>query len=87
MIYPDYPGNPLKLGDNGKNVKLMQSTMNVLFAKFPVYSNIKEDGIFDEDMQSAIIEIQRAVGVCMDGIIDCKEWNTVLAVANFIYEP
>lgn len=86
MIYTDYPGVVLKLGDTGENIELVQSAINIIFQKYPIYNNLDEKGIFGEDTEKSVKEIQRAVDIDINGIIDKKTWDTIFAIAGFISE-
>ena len=73
-----YPGTPLRLGDRGEYVRLIQGYLNALRAWFPAIPSLSVDGIFGAGTQSAVMAFQRAVGLTPDGIVGPATWNALV---------
>ncbi len=86
MIFPDYPAVPLKYGDSGSDVEVMQAALNVVFAKYPVYENLVEDGVFGNETDNAVRRFQQHVGLGQDGIVGIYTWISIFALANVYAE-
>lgn len=84
MIFPVYPGEPLKKGSQGRNVAIMQDAMNKIFVQYPVADKICDEPNFGIKTEKAVMQLQQATNITQDGIIDSKTWNMILAIANLI---
>lgn len=82
MFFPNYPEVPLKYGDRGSDVEVMQAALNVVFAKYPVYENLAEDGVFGNETDNAVRRIQQHVGLAEDGVVGRYTWISIFALAN-----
>ena len=87
MFFPDHPVVPLRRGDRGNDVELLQAALNVVFAKYPVYEFLAEDGSFGDETVNAVRRFQQHVGLDDDGIVGRYTWISVFAIANIIAEP
>lgn len=87
MIFPSHPAVPLKYGDSGSDVQVMQAALNVVFAKYPVYDILAEDGSFGNSTDNAVRRFQQHVGLAADGVVGRYTWISIFAVANIISEP
>lgn len=84
MIFPAYPGRPLKNGDWGPNVNIMQACLNYITNVYPVSPKITGEMDFGTLTEGAVRGIQGIVNLPIDGVIDEKSWYAILAVANFL---
>jgi len=78
-----FPGRDLRRGDTGENVKLMQTYLNAIAARYPSISAVTADGIFGGDTENAVLEFQRAVRLNPTGIIDVSTWERIVELYNF----
>lgn len=78
-----FPGRDLRRGDAGENVKLMQTYLNVISARYPSVPAVSEDGIFGGDTENAVLAFQRAARLNPTGIIDVSTWERIVELYNF----
>ena len=79
---PTAPIYPLKQGDSGRNVELMQIRLNRISRNYPGIPKIyPADGFFDKSTEDAVRKFQEVFNLVPDGIIGTATWNTI----NFIY--
>ena len=78
-----FPGNDLKRGDTGENVRLMQTYLNIISARYPSIPPVSEDGIFGGDTERAVLEFQKAVRLNPTGVIDVSTWERIVELYNF----
>ena len=84
MIFPSYPGNALKKGAQGKNVRLIQEALNLIFDKYPLADKIYDEHYFGNKTEKAVREVQQATNLRVDGVVGTKTWHAILAIANLI---
>ena len=76
------PLSPLKIGDSGRNVELMQIRLNRISRNYPGIPKIyPTDGFFDKSTEDAVKKFQEVFNLVPDGIIGKATWNSI----NFIY--
>ena len=78
-----FPGENLKRGDSGENVKLMQTYLNEISKRYPNIPAVSEDGIFGGDTEDAVLQFQRAVRLTPTGVIDVSTWERIVELYNF----
>lgn len=78
-----FPGEDLRRGDTGENVKLMQTYLNVIARRYPTIPPVTEDGVFGGDTENAVLEFQRAVRLNPTGVIDVSTWERIVELYNF----
>ena len=79
---PTAPVSPLKLGDSGRNVELMQIRLNRISRNYPGIPKIyPQDGFFDKSTEDAVKKFQEVFNLVSDGIVGAATWNSI----NFIY--
>ncbi len=78
-----FPGRDLRRGDSGENVKLMQTYLNAIAARYPSIRMVSADGIFGEDTENAVLDFQRAVRLNPTGVIDVSTWERIVQLYNF----
>lgn len=66
---PAASGATLKLGSHGPEVKRLQDTLN---RRYPLYSRLREDGVFGPRTAATVKEFQRRSGLHVDGIFGPK---------------
>jgi len=76
-----YPGTPLKLGDAGPYVLLMQLYLNVISTNFPAIPKIyPTNGVFTPNMEEAVNAFQSAFNLPATGIIDKGTWYKIRSI-------
>jgi peptidoglycan hydrolase-like protein with peptidoglycan-binding domain len=79
---PGAPISPLKIGDSGRNVELLQIRLNRISRNYPGIPKIyPQDGFFDKSTEDAVKKFQEVFNLTVDGIVGPSTWNSV----NFIY--
>ena len=76
------PVSPLKIGDSGRSVELMQIRLNRISKNYPGIPKIyPADGFFDQSTEDAVKKFQEVFNLTPDGIIGSATWNSI----NYIY--
>ena len=76
------PFRPLRIGDSGSSVELMQIRLNRISKNYPGIPKIYPvDGFFDTSTEDAVKKFQEVFNLTPDGIIGTATWNSI----NFIY--
>ena len=79
-----YPGTPVRLGDSGEDVYVVQQYLNEISTNYPAIPKISPiDGIFGEATENAVTSFQRIFNLTPDGVVGEATWNkmTLLYVA------
>ena len=77
-IPESYPGVPLRVGDSGNNVKIIQTELNRISRNYPAIPKIaEENGIFGLDTQAAVREFQQIFGLTPSGEVDKSTWYKI----------
>lgn len=79
-----YPGLPLRRGNSGENVLLMQEYLNRIAESYPAVPRITADGVFGPATETAVMAFQRRFFIPETGIIDAPTWEQIVAVYNFL---
>ena len=73
-----YPGVPLRVGDSGNNVKILQTQLNRIGQNYPAIPKIeKVNGIFGLDTESAVRKFQEIFGLQSTGEVDKSTWYAI----------
>ena len=76
------PISPLKIGDSGSGVELIQIRLNRISKNYPGIPKIYPvDGFFDQSTEDAVKKFQEVFNLEPDGIIGAATWNSI----NYIY--
>lgn len=73
-----YPGNYLREGSRGENVRLMQEYLRALHSEYDL-PLIEADGIFGPRTRAAVVAFQQIAGIAADGIIGPDTWERIVA--------
>ena len=74
-IQNSYPGSPLRAGDSGDYVTILQVMLNRIAQDYPAIPRITPpDGIFGNRTENAVREFQRIFGLTPDGIVGKATW-------------
>ena len=70
-----YPGTPIRLGDIGEAVFVIQVSLNRISQNYPAIPKIRPvNGIYDEKTQEAVRQFQRIFNLTPDGIVGKATW-------------
>lgn len=70
-----YPGYPLRSGDSGEYVVVLQTMLNRIARNYPAIPRISPvDGIFGSQTERAVREFQRIFNLNVDGIVGQATW-------------
>ncbi len=77
------PKVPLKEGDTGKDVELLQIKLNRISGNFPGIPKIfPTDGFFDKSTTDAVKKFQEVFDLTVDGIVGRSTWYRIQLVYN-----
>ncbi len=77
-IENSYPGVPLRVGDSGNNVKIIQTELNRIAQNYPAIPKIaEENGIFGVDTQNAVQKFQQIFSLASTGEVDKSTWYKI----------
>lgn len=78
---------PLKKGDSGSGVELMQIRLNRISKNYPGIPKIYPvDGFFDTSTENAVKKFQEVFNLRQDGIIGTATWNSINHIYNAVKE-
>lgn len=78
-----YPGVPVKLGDSGNNVRILQVQLNRIAQNYPAIPKIeKENGIFGVDTENAVKKFQEIFNLNPTGQVDKTTWYRIKQYYN-----
>ena len=73
-----YPGMPLRLGDAGNNVRLIQVQLNRIGDNYPAIPEIENtNGIFGTDTEAAVRKFQEIFNLSQTGEVDKSTWYSI----------
>ena len=73
-----YPGIPLRVGDSGNNVRIIQVQLNRIAQNYPAIPKIERpDGIFRLDTEAAVRKFQEIFNLQQTGIVDKATWYEI----------
>ncbi len=82
-VEPSAPQIPLREGDSGKNVELLQRKLNRISTNYPGIPKIyPADGFFDKSTTDAVKKFQEVFELTPDGIVGSATWNRVQFIYN-----
>jgi len=74
-ISESYPGTPLRIGDSGYNVIIIQRSLNGISNNYPAIPKINPvNGVFDENTENAVKKFQEIFKLTQDGIVGRVTW-------------
>ena len=74
-VGPSYPGTPLREGDTGRDVAVIQTSLNQISENYTSIPKISPvDGVFGESTTEAVKEFQRIFNLTVDGIVGKNTW-------------
>ncbi len=79
------PPVPLREGDTGSDVELLQRKLNRISANFPGIPKIyPADGFFDRSTTDAVRKFQEVFNLTADGIVGKATWNEIQFIYNAV---
>ena len=84
-IPKSYPGTPLRQGDAGNEVFIIQSQLNRIRRNFPAIPIISSpNGIFTVETSNAVKEFQKIFNLKADGIVGKSTWYKIKEIFNSV---
>lgn len=77
-----YPGTPLRPGDRGQNVRLVQFWLKISRSVYSALNDVGVDGIFGPSTTAAVKKFQSYFGLASDGIVGRATWSKLYEVYN-----
>ena len=75
--YRPYPGFRISRGFEGEYVSELQEYLTAIATVFPTVSAPEITGIYDEDTENAVKEVQRVSALTVTGITDLLTWGAI----------
>lgn len=73
-----YPGYPLRRGDSGDAVTVIQRELNTISRNYPAIPRVDVDGIFGESTERAVRTFQEIFDLTPDGVVGIGTWNRLV---------
>lgn len=78
-----YPGVPLRLGDSGNNVDIIQTQLNRISNNYPAIPKINDpEGVFGVETQNAVRTFQQVFNLNQTGEVDKSTWYRIKQYYN-----
>jgi len=78
---PPYPGELIRVGSRGEDVRLIQQRLNALSRVFPAIPTLNADGIFGPLTENAVRIFQQVFGLAVNGIVGPITWERLMSVS------
>ncbi|MBQ6263378.1 MAG: peptidoglycan-binding protein [Clostridia bacterium] len=75
-----YPGSPIRIGDSGEDVFLIQTRLSRIRRNYPMIPPVTPDGEFGEDTEAAVKAFQRIFYLNDDGIVGRGTWYKIAGI-------
>lgn len=85
-IPESYPGTPVRFGDSGPNVSVIQRQLQRIRQNFPAIPNISADGIFGRGTEAAVRRFQSIFNLTADGIVGKGTWYRLSQIYTAVSE-
>jgi len=79
---PPFPGNLLRIGSQGGDVRQVQTWLNGVRQRVPDIPELNVDGVFGPITQGAVMAFQRHFGLNPDGIVGALTWAELTRQQN-----
>lgn len=78
-----YPGAPLRVGDAGNNVQIIQTELNRISRNYPAIPKIDDpNGIFGIETEDAVRKFQEIFNLSVNGEVDKATWYKIKQYYN-----
>lgn len=81
-VEESYPGVPLRQGDAGEEVRIIQRQLNRISDNYPAIPKVLVDGFFGVETEAAVREFQRIFNLTADGIVGKATWYKIKNLYN-----
>ncbi len=75
-----YPGSPVRQGDRGLNVTIVQFYINQAARYVPTLSTVDMDGVFGSGTKQQVINFQRYFNLTGDGVVGRLTWDKMYRI-------
>ncbi len=76
-ISPSYPGRPLRVGDVGENVRIVQQQLVRIARNYPNITPPPIDGVFGTATESAVVVFQENFDLQANGVVGKDTWYAI----------
>lgn len=77
-IPESYPGTPLRIGDSGNDVKIIQNELNRIAQNYPAIPKISNpNGVFGVSTEEAVKSFQKIFNLSQTGEVDKATWYKI----------
>ncbi|OUN17691.1 hypothetical protein B5G38_01265 [Gemmiger sp. An87] len=76
-IPESYPGSPLRRGDSGTNVRIIQRQLTRIAKDYPFFGNPGTDGMFGAATESTVKAFQKQFSLTVDGVVGRATWYKI----------
>lgn len=76
-IEASYPGVPLRLGDRGNDVQIIQTQLNSIAKNYPAIPTVSPDGVFGVATENAVRKFQEVFLLDVTGEVDKSTWYKI----------
>ncbi len=77
-VEESYPGVPLRVGDSGNNVQIIQTELNRISQNYPAIPRIEDaNGVFGLDTEEAVRTFQQIFDLSQTGEVDKSTWYRI----------
>jgi len=84
-VRESYPGTPLRFGNLGEDVRVIQRELNRIAVNYPAIPRIPEtNGFFNRDTENAVRAFQRIFNLSPDGVVGKATWYKIRSIYNGI---
>ncbi len=73
-----YPGYPLRRGDSGDAVTVIQRELNTISRSYPAIPRVEVDGVFGESTERSVRTFQQIFNLTPDGVVGQGTWNALV---------
>ena len=76
-IPQSYPGSPLRRGDSGKYVRIIQRQLTRIAKDYPFFGKPGVDGVFGEATEKVVKAFQKQFNLAQDGVVGRSTWYKI----------
>ena len=80
-----YQGNPLRIGSEAPEVRLLQEYLNYIALSYPTIPTLPVTGYFGPRTQEAVIAFQLLEGLEPNGLVQSTTWTAITDLYNTLY--
>lgn len=77
---PPFPGIPVFWGQEGNNVRAIQTHLNAIAKHYPSIPTVNVDGKFGQSTHTQVVAFQRRFSLTPDGIVGEMTWSRIMEV-------